>query len=255
MNNPMDKQSHYRIWAPEESVWSPWVKPALFAHLPRAEVEEAPAVPTDESLDWLIARGAAAVVFDLRGSESVALGLLLARRTGFHPVPLFSSVPPDSPEMLAAVRTEPLLTALQRGSAELEQLRFSPATGPAFLLDADRWAPGAPVPPINAFDNRSAVFASDFPSAGFLRDRGIHRCVVVRDPAIAPGDDLGFALLPWRKAGMTIEVVTAAGAAIGFSWPAAGFWGCLSHRARLALSLHPNARGGYGRFVPESSGG
>jgi hypothetical protein len=67
--------------------------------------------------------------------------------------------------------------------------------------------------------------------------------------------DLGYALDPWRRKGLPIAAIDTRGANVPINWPTAGTLGALLHRARLFLSLKSNSAGGYGAFVPESSGG
>lgn len=252
----MDKYDYYRTWAPDSTAWSAWVKPVLFAHLPAGGSTFLTSVDTPPDCLWLGTRcHNAALVLDLPGAHSVRVGLQLAATAGFRPIPLFTSAPPDSVVYPALVPTDNTLHALQELTRELATLRLAPEAPPAFLLDANRLGPGLGSPPVETFDNRSAVFASDLPSARLLREHGITRCVVVRDPSKLITEDLGYALLPWRKAGIAFEFLTASGTPLDFSWPPSGFWSRMLYRAELLFRLKPGAQGGFGRFIPEASGG
>src|SRR5580765_130756 len=88
----MNKVEVFSTWAPENSIWSPWAKPVLFAHLDSAlsyiPVAGAPgdvswSPPPDERV---------AIVLDLPGAEGVIIGLALAVR-GYRPVPLYNALP------------------------------------------------------------------------------------------------------------------------------------------------------------------
>ncbi len=251
----MDKTTLYRIWAPPAADWAPWVKPVLFAYAST----ESPSGIVDDGLPDVSgltdAREHTALVIDLPGRDAIDYGLGVACQLGLRPIPLFSSVPPTGSWMPAIVPTVSLLTGIREGAAVLDRLNLPASAPPAFLVDAHRRAPGTYEVPVNTFDNRSALFASDFPSAELLGARGITRCVIVRNPLIPISPDLGYALLPWKKAGLRIECRSTDGRALDFVWPPMGFWSQLAHRLGLWLSLRPNIYGGYGRFVPESSGG
>ena len=251
----MDKLNLYRSWAPHDAAWSAWVAPVLFADGPveaPADFVEAP--PPD--LGWLrdMAAGAT-LVFDLPGDAAVACGLAAARQLGMRPIPVFWSSAPESAAWPAMVPTRAMRIGLQRGAAELGKLQLPVTAAPAFLLDANRLAHGRDDVPANTFDNRSAVFASDLPSADLLRAHGIVRCIVVRDAAVPPGADLAFALSPWRRAGMETICRSTTGEPIAIDWPPTGFWAHLIHRLKLLRTLRTNRRGGYGRYIAESSGG
>ena len=90
----------YRIWAPPDSVWSPWVAPSFFAQifcgqtaadsLALAEAACEPPLPFDSET---------AVVIDLPGAESIRLALQLAR-SGYRPVSSINASPQPFPFVL-----------------------------------------------------------------------------------------------------------------------------------------------------------
>jgi hypothetical protein len=250
----MDKYALYRLWAPEAAAWSPWVKPVLFANELPNPVEELPA-PRTFDVTWLapLAVGSALLI-DLPGEDAVQFGLAVARTYGFRPVPLFTSAAPEVWQS-SIVSTQATRLALWRGADELTTLNLPPLAAPAFLVDARRRAPDVAEVPVNTFDNRSAVFATDLPSAPLLRTRNVRRCVIVRDPNIPLGPDLGYALLQWKRAGFEFDVRDPEGRPVDFAWPSSGFWAQTFHRLHLLLSLKRAAVGGFGVFVSESSGG
>src|SRR5690348_13517799 len=87
----MTPEELYAVWAPVESVWSPWVIPVPFAQLycPGEGMEEAalPKVPTFVGLD-----AAMATVVDLPGGDAVRYGIALAY-IGLRPVAVFDGSP------------------------------------------------------------------------------------------------------------------------------------------------------------------
>jgi hypothetical protein len=74
------------------------------------------------------------------------------------------------------------------------------------------------------------LFESDFPSAHTLKERGIFKCLVVRDPVFQLGDDLRYALLPWAKAEISIELSDLGGAITAVPVPPSGFFGAAIYR-------------------------
>jgi hypothetical protein len=114
--------------------------------------------------------------------------------------------------------------------------------------------PGTVIVP-RMFDNRSAVFAADLPSTNFLRRQGITRALLIHDSATPIGDDLRHALRHWVADGMPVDTVTSAGVPLDVAWPKDGFWGEIAERFRALFTLRHNPQGGFGRFVPEASGG
>jgi hypothetical protein len=251
-----DKHAIFAAWAPLHSPWSRWAKPAVFAHIP-AELEiPATTETTVEVSAYPESRHRCAVVIDLPGPQAVATGLALAR-IGYRPVPLFNSCPPspdDAVQMIAAVDARAVLVALVGAAPELATLSLPVDAPPVFLLDSLRSAPGVGVG-VRMFDNRSAVFASDFPSAEFLRGQGIHLVRLVHDAATAVGDDLRYALRHWPAGGMVVDTVTPCGEPLPWRWPSDGVFGEICERLKAMFSLRRHPTGGFGRLVPEASGG
>jgi hypothetical protein len=151
----MDKQDLFNIWAPATSIWSPWVKPVLFAHypMPFPELSE-PSLP-DLSEIPSGSGGAVqerwALVIDLPGPQSVFVGLALAQM-GYRPVPLFNACPPPAnyppPSRLAVVDMDSILAALVQGKSgsgphpwrmTLRLLFWSTPTGKRYS-DPSTWA-------------------------------------------------------------------------------------------------------------------
>jgi hypothetical protein len=258
----MTRDELFEAWAPPGGTWSNWAKPALFAQLP-------PVLPTDTEpaaydLSWVSRPDQrVAIVVDLPGAASVHFGLALAS-LGYQPVPLFNAcLPPGhaaatdpAGENAAVVRLEPIVAALVRGA---DQLRASPPPAgapPVFLIDADREATHRPVAP-DAFDNRSVVFVTDFPSAATLSAHGITRALVVRQQLGAIGADLGYALQVWQKAGVWLEArsLSEPGPPAPLALPRPRWWTGLWRRLRGAFGFHRNAAGEFGGFIPHPSAG
>jgi hypothetical protein len=267
----------YKLWAPDDSIWSNWAKPVLFAD------HVFDNLPLRASTDWRSldvawappADGGAAVVLDLPGPESVWLAMALAQR-GFRPVPLFNGA--AVPVLHSAlVDVYAIVCALHGVAEDLMTLRLPPNAPPVFLLDANRFSGGAFADP-GHFDNRWWVFPQDFPSANFLLSQNIRSVVLMQKSQAQPRRDLAHVLLRWQEAGIQIlsygerqqtfvqDYQTSPGEnrleeAGGKNKPAPirvekpDSFRALWYRAMVLVGLRRNSTGGFGAIIPEPSSG
>lgn len=260
----MNKDEILLAWAPDTSLWSPWTKPVLFAHLDAAAValdSPEPAV----NLNWCPPAGnGVAIVVELPGAESVAMGVALAEH-GYRPVPLFNAIPlpsgqpvldPFSGRHVAAVDVLPIICALRKGAERLAALQIPPDAPPVFLLDANRQCLGQIVAP-DEFDNRSVCFTTDFPSANFLLAHGFQRALLVQKSHSDVQSDLSYVLRRWQEGGIALEIVQTDSSAVPERLEIARpkWYGAMFQRALITLGLRRASGGGFGAWVPESSAG
>ncbi len=249
----------FEIWAPPESVWSRWAKPALFAELTPATFSnlgaDAPAEgveatvvqpPPDFQVDiWT------AFIVDVPGARAVEIGMAMAR-AGYRPVPLFNT----AYHPFAIVPVNEIVRRLQDGAAELPGLAIPADAPPAFLLDSNRLDPKAPASP-GKFDNRWIVFPQDFPSANFLRSRGIQRVVVLQTELLMgkPRLDLSHVLLRWREAGIELYVQDPEGTQSPrpMEVDRPSLFRNVFYRALTMFGMRRNSAGGFGSIVPQPS--
>jgi hypothetical protein len=264
----MNREEIFRIWAPDESPWSRWAKPVLFAHLDAA----IPQIAMGEfsvNINWLPAPGEkVAVVLDLPGPEGVQVGMDLAAR-GYRPVPLYNAVPlPFIRRILdpvaidpaagaaAAVDVLPIVSALATASESLAQIVLPIDAPPVFLLDSNRHG-GISRVKANDFDNRSICFTTDFPSANFLRANGIERVLLVQRSRILPLSDLAHVLRRWQDGGLRLERarmdVTEPAQPLEVARPS--WYGMMFQRALAAFGFRRAGGGGFGAWVAAASAG
>lgn len=258
----MDGSQLFEVWAPEDSVWSRWAKPALFAGgapvlaaqpvtpMPVHSADPAPASYGQGTLDtWT------SFVVDMPGERSVEIGMTLAR-TGYRPVPLLNTAYHPS----AIVPVDPILRRLRDGADELQGLAIPADAPPVFLLDSKRLEPGTPPEP-GKFDNRWTVFPQDFPSANFLLSHNVRRVVLLQEDRLhdTPRTDLAHVLLRWQEAGVEIYVQDPDGnmspRPIQVAKPSA--FRSLFYRALTLSGLRRSSAGGFGSVIPipsQSSG-
>jgi hypothetical protein len=269
----MTPEQLYAIWAPPESIWSPWVLPVPFAQLTCRDVVGHPKIP-EFSLEWIqpYENRSAAVVADLPGGDAIYYGLALLG-FGFRPVPVINGSPgPNlgamiSPDLSvsekprlrspAVVDMRGLLLALCQGAKPLQHTKCAPDAPPAFLLDSKRMT-GVSFVADMEYDNRWMVFPQDFPSARFLQDKGIKRVIFVHGTLRKqPQEDLAHVLRRWQEAGINVESKSAR-----FSDPPSPIQVARPHRYRASwyralaiLRLRRNDAGGFGGYPPDPSSG
>ena len=249
----MNAEQAYLVWAPEQSPWSPWAKPVLFASQPSWDDPGAHELDEPPAPAWVSAFDATtAFVLDLPGAEGVRRGVALAR-SGWRPVPLYNAVP--GPSELVDVAS--IVHAMRRATALLEPLALVHDSPPAFLLDARRrYGTGDPALP-GRFDNRSISLPTDFPSGLFLRARGIERVVLVQEVSAAPQTDLAHTLVAWQEAGLSILAKSSGteGPPESIRVERPSNLRVMWYRFLATLGLRRSPLGGFGGTIPEPSAG
>jgi len=267
----------YGVWAPENSPWAAWVSPVVFPSLHvTSSTDELATDPAAAEICRAEPFSKTAFVLDLPGATSVATGIAMVRH-GYRPVPVFSGAPGPTrldpgerttvdgiPERhslqggvsFCVVDMSPLVKAMQQATATLLQSQVPSEAPPVFLLDSLRLFGHRPPTP-SLFDNRWMVFPQDFPSALFLRSRGIERVVLVQENHLEPQDDLKHVLRRWQDAGIEVRAVKHLSVhgsqtiLVARPWRFKALW----HRALAIWGLRRNSAGGFGSIIPEPSSG
>ncbi|HOX02750.1 MAG TPA: hypothetical protein P5555_05600 [Candidatus Paceibacterota bacterium] len=251
----MNPSELFDLWAPPSAVWSSWAKPVLFAETsaaPALDLDAEPLLRVDLRADQPMA-----VVLDLPSAEAVRAGLALVEQ-GFRPVPLFNGARgPQASSIgpVALVDNDPILAWLSAGARILARCNLADDAPPAFLLDSRRQPPAADASP-GRFDNRWMVFPQDFPSANFLRTRGIARGLLIQsDAQCQPREDLAHVLLRWQEAELALFVASLETAAtpqpLVVNRPRR--FRSLWYRILAVMGLRRNSAGGFGSIVPMPS--
>jgi len=250
----------YDVWAPPESIWSPWVAPALFAQI---GCGEGPASATQgvSTPDWIEvqADSATALVIDLPGAEALRIAFAVARR-GYRPVLVVNASP--APTLAVGGRIAPWSVALDMsalvgelcaGTPAIGELTLPPNAPPAFVLDANR-RDGTQAVKEEIFDNRWLVFPQDFPSARLLKERGLRRVLLVQSRGSQPREDLAHVLLRWQEAGIEIELklATKGGPPERIRVAPPSRFRAMWYRALALLGFRRGTAGGFGAVVSAS---
>jgi hypothetical protein len=259
----MNQEEVFSVWAPQGSIWSRWVAPVLFAQTYwDTRIKSEPAAP--QHLPWLQKQMSdTAFVVDLPGADSVEVGFALAV-VGFRPIPLYNASP--GPEEIvglgagspgvwnAVIDMGPIVDAISRVTASLQNMQFSQNAAPTFLLDSARLSGTRPADN-GMFDNRWMVFPQDFPSASFLVAQGIRQALLVQKDRAEPHDDLAHSLLRWQEGGIKVlskklddnlppsEITVKRPSKYKATW----------YRALAQLGLRRSSAGGFGSYIPETT--
>jgi hypothetical protein len=258
----------FEIWAPNDSIWSQWASPALFAQIDYAKADNSsqanvPEFPWHEQK----ARRDSAVVIDLPGADSIRLALALAQR-GYRPVPIINASPGpfglqlnllsqpnrSTPPAIVVLDMSSLVREISEGTPRMRALTLTSDAPPAFVLDSLRLKGTNPLRD-DMFDNRWMVFPQDFPSAKFLAEQKIKHVTLVQNEKTGPQEDLSHVLLRWQEA--VIEILSKAisdtrlPSRITVSRPSRfkASW----YRALAIMGLRRSSVGGFGSFIPETS--
>lgn len=251
----MDEHSLFDLWAPPESTWSKWAKVApLSQGLSGVEAE------ADEKLDanprWQFPDfdPHCALLIDLPGGTGVAFAANGAR-IGYRPVVMVNALPQPGRTSKYAVDVLSTVAMMMRAAKLIEQHQPGPDAPPAFVVDALRFGRMSQIE-TGVFDNRSALFRSDFPSARKLREAGIERLLVIRDEDPALEADLANVLNGWIDDGLEIAFRTPEGEsltpALRHRWSRIHAWWI---RVCVALFFHRKESGDFGEIIRRTSGG
>lgn len=260
----MTKEEIFAIWAPEDSAWSRWAKPVLFAYVDSA-LSNNPMTETAGDVTWAPpASDNVALVLDLPCQQGALTGVALAA-SGYRPVPLYNALPspygkpPLNPLAgcdMIAVNVLPILSALRFGAEELSKLKIPAGAPPVFLLDCNRAGTGRRLQP-HEFDNRSISFTTDFPSANFMAFHGIQRAILVQGNREVPHSDVAHTLRRWQDAGIVLERkrLDFPGPPEIFEVAKPSWYGAMFQRALASVGLRRAWTGGFGAWMPDSSAG
>jgi hypothetical protein len=249
----MSPRELFEIWAPAESVWSQWAKPALFASPVSPDQGLGPeGIDLEPLLKGVPPAGErAAVIVDLPGALSVRAGLELAEH-GYRPVPMYNT----TVEPRAIVNAADIRRALEDNASTLLSYKIEPDAPPAFMLDSKRLLEPTIIEP-GVYDNRWIVFPQDFPSATFLLSRGIRRAVLVRTLEVGRMKDVDDVLARWGKGGIELTQTFTSPAGVLSPYTASRWWPVRLFFlfSLMLLGLKRNSAGGFGARIPEASSG
>lgn len=229
----------YKIWAPEDSIWTVWTKPVLFASM-----KVCVNMPLEiTKCEWINnIDDNTMVILDLPGEESVLEALSLSK-SGFRPVPLYNCV--IGPRKSSLVDADEIADMLSSGTEILKNLTINSNALPVFMLDSNRMAGKSKEP--GKFDNRWCIFPQDMPSSNFLISKGIKR-IIVRTSDIA--EDLKHILLRYQEQKIRIYMCNDSLDLVELEISKPSAFDDFFRRGKVIAGLTRNASGGFGAVIP-----
>ena len=184
----------FKVWAPEGSPWSKWVKPVMFQYVTGEAKGMEP-----KSLSWIKnVPPQSMLIIDKKGGEGVIEGINVAAH-GYIPIPIYNgSSAKDNKDNL--IDHSDILQALVEGEQALQKIDLQSLAQPAFLIDSRRMSTVGIGQSVR-HDNRWEVVANDMPSATYILAQGIKN-IVVRGEVIEI--DLDEILHGYKLAGIKI---------------------------------------------------
>jgi len=254
----------YKIWAPDNALWTEWAKPVLFAGMMHLRPVTQPVTLDIQSIYWLnIFNQNTAIIVDLPEEKSVEESLALAYM-GYRPVPLYNGVYAENQTNMT-VDVGNLSRALLAGAEVLASINFRNDAPPVFMLDSRRMKSFGKAP--GSYDNRWCVFPQDMPSASFLIRQKINRVIVRTEQTPAYfnkkffddkiQNDLTHILCRYQEAGIKIQLSCGSDDVNDTTVSKPSKFKSLFYRLSVTLGLSRNAAGGFGSQIPvmDSDGG
>ncbi len=255
----MNREEIFMVWAPQNSTWSSWVKPVLFAHMnARENIADIPSPeqPMDVCLmsaanrctchrDQIMPGVSKRPARPATGRQGVS------PRSPYNALPLaFQDFFPTAEQWQSAI-SSPSSPHYSKAPPPLGKLRIPDNAPPVFLLDSSRRIGSGHSPTPGMFDNRSVSLPTDFPSASRMLSSGIKRVLVVQQSGTSPQEDLSHTLLRWQEAGIAIELKALEGGApapIRVTRPR--LYKILTQRLLAVAGFKQSPLGGFGGVLP-----
>ena len=165
----------YKVYAPENTKWTKWVRVVPFVAISTYSREPAkswsiPVVNFIKEYDEKTA-----IFVDLPNQQSIEMGIALAK-LGYRPIPIFNGTT-EQINSQATTNNYLIESALINGSEELKRIMLESNANPAFLLDSLRTNTYRSKESI--FDNSWDLYGQDIPSAEYFKENGITKIIVV----------------------------------------------------------------------------
>lgn len=229
----------YKIWAPDDAMWTAWAKPAMFVK-PFTRLAEHGNFTREEIKD-ITYQHDTMIIVDLYGEQSIRVAIALAD-LGYRPVPLFNGTKGPYKNIVNVDRLE---QALYWGAYELTKIHIRNDANPAFLLDTRRMKEYK----LNGYyDNRWCIFPQDMPSADYLLRNQIKKVIVISKEI---ENDLSHILCRYQEKGIAIYLANDEGIkTVEVKKPSK--YKSLRYRVQVILGLRRNSAGGFGGMLPDA---
>ncbi len=171
----MNGKDIYKIYAPDNTKWTQWVRPVAFVAIDTYDRKPAFNFIERKILFLDQYEKDTAIFIDLLGSESIELGISLAN-IGYRPIPLFNGT---DEQVGSQATTDSYLveSSLINGSMKLKNILLSNDANPVFLLDSSRTNRYRVSE--SMFDNSWDLYKQDIPTSKYFKDNGIYKIIIV----------------------------------------------------------------------------
>lgn len=167
----------YKIYAPENTKWTEWVRPVPFVAIDKYARQPINSWMNRKAMFIHKYEEDTAIFVDLPSKESIEMGITLAD-IGYRPIPIFNGI--DEQEAAQATTDTYLVeSCLINGAQKLKMINLNNNANPAFLLDSARMNRYRKSESI--FDNSWDLYGQDIPSAQYFVANGIRKVIVVSD--------------------------------------------------------------------------
>lgn len=173
----MNNKSIYKIWAPFSKKWVDWVRPVPFIQIGEHITEYKPSdivLPVLSKID--MKDESMAIIVDLPGTKSVDIGIELAEKYGYRPIPIYNGVIEQN-DARATTDNLSISDALVWGAYKLSSIELKDDARPVFLTDKNRLDQFRFDRSI--FDNSWDVYHQDMPSEDYFLKNGITKILVI----------------------------------------------------------------------------
>lgn len=175
----MTNKDCYKVWAPTGKMWVDWVRPVPFMIIDNNTSTYKPSNLTLPYLSNLDKNDKSmAIIVDLPGTQSIEVGILLAKSCGYRPIPIHNGVIEQKGSRATTDNTS-VASALVWGASVLSKIELKDDARPAFLTDTNRLQRHRV--DLSVFDNSWDVYHQDLPTEDYLLTNGITKILVVSD--------------------------------------------------------------------------
>lgn len=195
----------YKIWAPENTKWTNWVRPVPFIDIDDNLKPDGAYDYTIPEIDYIEeGKKNTAIIVDLPGFSSITEGLALIKK-GFRPIPLYNGTK-EQINARALSDMKPIQIGLVWGSEILQKSKIEKDAMPAFLIDTLRL--NRAKKDVSIYDNSWDLYHQDMPSSKYFIENGIDT-IIVRCEKFAK--DLNNIMYDFPKKGISVYTINNIG--------------------------------------------
>lgn len=194
----MTRKEIYKIWAPEGTKWTNWVRPVPFIELDNLSKSKKIYDTTLPKINYIQQnRENIAIIVDLSGFNSITEGISLVQY-GFRPIPLYNGTT-EQENSMSTTDNNSIKVGLIWGANILKEMKIEKDAPPAFLIDSNRL--NRHKINVSVFDNSWDLYHQDLPTAEYFLKNGIGT-IIIRGDKVAK--DLNKILFEFPKKGVRI---------------------------------------------------